>query len=278
MLARYGIWVAGAYWVLDRVQPLINDAFLTRAEQFITGLVVALATIGTILLAWIVERVLTTIAEMIAILGDQAAALQQTAELIETRLVPALDRIVARLDQPELGQSKSSPPAPPPLRFDPDAAMARVPVGDGRSLSLAVIRRALDSEKLGEAERLIGQFRRDFPDAPELDELDEAADRVRRAIVARLRDQLTQARADDDAEQVIAVRDELTMYLRGPTLHKLDRRLVTWLTDALQRRLADADRLAEATTLIQRIGDSFGDAPEAEHLLRMLPELKRRTN
>src|SRR5690606_32827712 len=116
------------------------------------------------------------------------------------------------------------------------------------------------------ADRLIKGLRRDFPGSREADALAEEVAEGRRAAVADLTARLDAARSVNDADQVIAYRDELTLHLRGEELKALDRQVVGWLMGLIQRRLRAGAVRPEVVELAARVASSFGDSPEGASL------------
>jgi len=247
------LWLAGLYSFLTTVRPILPDAphNLTWGERRVVG-VVALITLGGFGLAgWVAGRLLRAGAELIEVFVDGAQAAVQTSYLIETRLVPGITRLAAALESFEAA------------------------AGGLETLS-AGVRKATRERRWGRAERLLDAARRDDPHSTEIAALAAEVDRAQQAEVAGLVARLDAARGADDPDQVITCRDALTQHLRGGPLRDLDRRVVRWLTEAVERRARSGPATTELAALAARVADSFGDTPEGAALLATVPDLRRR--
>lgn len=106
-----------------------------------------------------------------------------------------------------------------------------------------------------------------------------AAPEPRRLTTGRaeaLRRELDAAKAEEEVERAMDLRDELTRHLRGEALHALDRGLAAWVKALVERRVRAKDVDWEVARWIARALDSLGDEPEAAPLRTALPEIRRR--
>lgn len=92
---------------------------------------------------------------------------------------------------------------------------------------------------------------------------------------ALMRD-LNEARAEDDVDRVLDLRDELTQHLRGEALRRLDRDLARWVRGLIDARASAKDVDWEVARWAARAVDSLGDEPEAAPIRAALPEIRRR--
>lgn len=239
---------------LDQAMPLLSDAQFTWGERRVMG-IIALITLGGFGLAsWLAGRLLGTAAELIDVVVDGVEASERTAELIERHMVPALNRAASALER------------------------SQSPTGGDELLRAAqAVRRAIQSRRWDQAERLIQAFTRDFPGSPETTRLATELDEARRLVVDELRTRLEAARESDDLRGVIDARDALTEHLRGALLQDLDRQVVRWLMDRIQERVLRSTAVdAELAGVAARVADSFGDTDEGAKLRAGLPQLRRR--
>jgi hypothetical protein len=119
--------------------------------------------------------------------------------------------------------------------------------------------------------------------APTLSRAAVALERIAAGAAAGVRDpaadlgvRLEAALAAEDPDRVIACRDALTQHLRGEALRDLDRRVVRWLFDRIQKQVNSGQATPELAALVARVADSFGDTPEGASLHDALPGLRRR--
>jgi hypothetical protein len=93
--------------------------------------------------------------------------------------------------------------------------------------------------------------------------------------IEALRAELDVARSSGMIGKVIELRDALTQYLKGDSLHALDTELALWICNLVERRTRAGTVNAGLATGIARALDSFGDMPEADPLREALPALRR---
>lgn len=249
---RFGVFSAGLSLFMDQIRPMLSDAQFTWGERRVMG-IVALFTLGGFGLGgWVAGRLLRASSELIDLLIDGADAAWRTADLIELQMVPALGRIALALE-------RSTP------RSD-DADLAK---------AVDAVRRTIAGGRWEQAERLVSSLARDFPGSPDASALREDLDEARGEVVARLRERLDRARDGNDPMQAIEVRDELTMHLRGQVLSDLDRQLVRWLIAWIRQRTGSKIAGEELSTLVARMVESFGEAPEGIDLAGLLTRLRK---
>lgn len=184
---------------------------------------------------------------------DEPLDLEKIADLLEARIAPALERIALALERGGFG--------------------ATVP--DARSEAIAELRRAIREGAFPLAATLLGDFRIDFPDAPEADSLaDELAEAGRTAAVDR-RARLDAARVAQDAEGVLDYRDELAPLLSPTEREAVDRDVLNWLMALLMKRMRTGTVRADVAVLAGRMADVFGHRPEGASLRASLPTLRR---
>ena len=248
-LVRLGLFGVGVSLFLDQVRSLVSDAQFTWGERRVMG-VVALITLGGFGLAsWVAGRLMKASSELIDLFIDGADAAWRAADLIELQLVPTLGRIASALE-------RSAPAA-----------------RDDRARALEALRKAITGGRWGQAEQVVASFAHDDPDTAKAarEELAEA----RRSVVEDLRAQLDQARDGNDPDGVILARDALTEHLRGEALHDLDRQVVRWLINLIQKRVRAGTVDPDVALLAARVADSFGDTAEGASLRAALPNLRR---
>ncbi|MEW4567644.1 hypothetical protein AB1L88_07215 [Tautonia sp. JC769] len=259
-VVRLGLMAVGLGLVLDRTRALLSDLQLTWGERVVLGIALVAYGGGFALAGWVADRLLKALAELIGLLVDQAESASTTARLLEREVAPSLARIALAVER------LSALPA-----SGPDQAAEQ-----RRAIAVAGVRQAIDEGRWDRADRLIASLRRDFPEAPEADELAEDLARARGRAIDDLKGRLDAAQAVNDPDQVLTYRDELTLHLQGDDLKELDRRVVGWLIMLIQRRLrAGGGVRAEVVELASRTAESFGDTPEGASLRASLPTLRR---
>jgi hypothetical protein len=93
--------------------------------------------------------------------------------------------------------------------------------------------------------------------------------------VEAIRAELDVARSSGMVGRVIELRDALTQYLKGESLHALDTELAIWLCNLVDRRTRAGTVNAGIAGGVARALDSFGDMPEVDPLRQALPALRR---
>lgn len=87
---------------------------------------------------------------------------------------------------------------------------------------------------------------------------------------------LATARAEEDVDAALDLRDELTQYLSGDPLRSLDRDLTRWIQTLVKARLQAQEVDWEVARWVARALDSLGDDPAASPLRAALPDIRRR--
>jgi hypothetical protein len=196
------------------------------------------------------------LARLIEVLARQAESSRRTADLIESRALPLLERIAQALER-----------SPSPW-VGPTAA-------DGRARGIEEVRRAIIDRHWEQAEALVGDLGRKYPDDSEVAAVAEDLDRTRRFAVDDLRDRIEAARGANDPDGVMGLRDELARILHGEPIKELDRGLVKWLMGLIQRRLRTGTVRPDVAELAARVADRFGGTTEGASLRAALPTLRR---
>lgn len=91
-----------------------------------------------------------------------------------------------------------------------------------------------------------------------------------------LQAELATARADEDVDRALELRDELTQHLRGEALRTLDADLAGWIKGLVEARAKAKDVDWELARWVAHAVDSLGDEPAAAPLRAVLPEIRRR--
>lgn len=88
--------------------------------------------------------------------------------------------------------------------------------------------------------------------------------------------ELAEAKAEEDVDRALDLRDELTQHLRGDALRQLDRDLARWVRGLIEARAKGKEVDWEVARWAARAVDSLGDEPEAAAIRSALPEIRRR--
>ncbi len=100
--------------------------------------------------------------------------------------------------------------------------------------------------------------------------------RLETGRVQALTGELAEARAEEDVDRALDLRDELTRYLRGDALRRLDRELARWTRGLIEAKLKASEVDWEVARWAARAVDSLGDEPDAVAIRSALPEIRRR--
>jgi hypothetical protein len=247
-VVRYTLFAVGVSFFLDQARPLLDDAQFTWGERRLMG-VLAFVTLGGFGLAgWVAGRLLRTSAELIEVFVDGAEAAARTTYLIESQLVPSLNRAVLAMERLATGRD-----------------------GDCLDPGVAAVRGAIRVADWDRAERLLQSVRIENADT-----LSEELERARQGESDTLSARLDAAIANDDPVEVIDCRDALTHHLRGEPLRSLDRRVVRWLANTVRDRAKAGQITPELAKLAAKTADSFADTPEGAAIQTALPGLRRR--
>ena len=189
---------------------------------------------------------------LIEVLALQAEAARRTADLIESRALPLLERIAAALERA------------------PSTAAA-----DGRAGGFVEFRKAVDEGRWVHADAIVRDLTREYPDDPAVLALADELGRLRQFAIADLSDRIEAARLANDPDGAIGSRDELAQILHGDAIKEVDRPLVRWLMGLVQRRLRTGTIGADVVGLAGRVAESFGGTAEGASLRASLPTLRR---
>ncbi len=191
--------------------------------------------------------------------AEVAGSLTRLTRMIESRIVPALDRIAVALERretarPDTNQSGSL---------------------DRRATGFAEIRLALTQRRWDDADALLENVLHEFPDDPEGNALQGELARSREQALDELRLRLDASRSVNDPIAVIALHEEMTVLLRGEARRELERDVVRWLIGALQRRMRSGTVRSDVVELATRVAERFGTTPEGASVRASLPTLRR---
>jgi len=263
-VVRWGLLVLGLGLALDRAQDLVSDVQLTWGERVVLGILLIVYGGGFALAGWVVGRLFQALGEVIGVIVDQSDSAKRTADLLERRVAPTLERLAVAFERSAAGSAAQSPSQSPNQARD-----------DGRAIAVAGVRQAIDDGRWDRAERLVQALARDYPEAPETSSLADEVAEGRRQAINDLQARIEASKQANDPEQVIAYRDELTLHLRGDDLKQLDKQLVGWLMGLIQRRMRAGSVQPDVAELASKVADSFGDTAEGASLRAALPTLRR---
>jgi hypothetical protein len=257
-LVGWGVFSFGFSMFLNETRDLVSDVQFTWGERRIMG-IVGLSYLGGFGLGgWVAGRLISTGAELIDALADQAEASAQAIILIEQQAVPTLGRIALALEKLSVEQKPTKPE----------------PEDDETARAHQVARQAIAAGRWAQAEKLVGRFIKDHP-GPEaarlLAELEDSRNRAVEGLMTRLE----AAKRAADALLAVEIRDALTEHLRGDRLADLDRDLVRWLVGEIKKKVRSGPIKPEVATLASRVADSFADTPEGAALKGSIPNLRR---
>jgi hypothetical protein len=178
-------------------------------------------------------------------------AVERMVMLVEQRIAPALERIAAAVEKA------------PAVTVDPLAA------------AVLGVRDAIETDQWAVAYSRVHALLNDFPDAAQGESLLEEVTRGRETAVERLRAELQAAREVNDADQVIAVRDQLATLISSEEKRALDRETIERLMVVLQKRLRGGIISGRVVELATKMVDRFADTKEGASLRAALPTLRR---
>ena len=248
---RFGLLAVGLACALAQVRPLVADAQFTWGERRVIGFVTLVTLGGFALAGWVAGRLLRAAAGLIGAVADVAESAVRTNDLIETRVVPGLERAAAAMEGLAAG-----PPGAPSARAAAD------------------IRRAIREGRWARAEGLLDAFRHDHPAATDVTALTSELFAGRRAEADSLSAKLDAALSDDDPGTAITCRDALTRHVAGAELADLDSRLARWIGRWVRARGRAGS--AEVAAVASLAADRFGDTDEGRALHAAVPGLRRR--
>lgn len=187
-----------------------------------------------------------------------ASALDRLNSLIEDRLAPALERIAAALEGGSVGAVAG-------------AAMS----ADRHNREAAAVLRAIQEGRWDQAEELLDQFERDFPDDPEIPSLKSQIASARDQTIIELRTRLEASRQVNDPETVIALHDDLAVLLRGEAKRELAQEIARWLILLIQRRMRTGTVQVDVVELAAKVAERFDSTTEGASIRASLPILRR---
>jgi hypothetical protein len=189
----------------------------------------------------------------------------ETSEASLARAASALERMAAALERMATALERAlDTPAPPP---------AAAP--DARAQALRAIRRAIRGAAWDEAEALVLAFVETHPDDPEAARLGDELAGARQHAARSLLDRIVAARAANDAERVLELRDAAAPLLPRDEAAELDRDLARWFMAIIQKRLRGGAMHPDLAILAARVAESLDATPEGASLRAALPTLRR---
>ncbi len=181
-------------------------------------------------------------------------ALTRQAE-ISAQALPLLERIAIALER-----SATAPVSTAPL---------------GPSRGLAEHRLALQERRWDDADSIARDLLAGHPDDPAVLGLADESDRAKQGHALDLRERIEAARQANDADGVLALRDDLVPISPAGSLKDLDAVLVKWLMGLIHRRLRGGTIRPDLVELAGRVADRFGATAEGASLKASLPTLRR---
>lgn len=181
-----------------------------------------------------------------------ARAIDRLSELIEERMLPLLERIASTTAS---------------------ATVSTEGVGEKRVEAIIAARESIARGDWARARVLVENLEVENPEiAVRLTaELAEA----RRTSADRLRSRIDSAREADDAEQAVALRDELQAVLEDAPDRELDRSLAHWIMSRIQNRLLHPPIGVEVPRWAALAAERFADTKDGASLRKALPILRR---
>ena len=92
---------------LEQAGSLLSEGQFTWGERRVMGLTALVSIGGCLLAAWAAGRLIAVLGELFDALADGAEASWRTVQLLETQVVPALNRIASALED----ESKRTEPS-----------------------------------------------------------------------------------------------------------------------------------------------------------------------
>jgi hypothetical protein len=189
-----------------------------------------------------------------------AQGVERLARLVEVRIAPALERIAAAVERLEsLGGGGGT----------------GGPASDPRREAVAAIHEALRGHDWARVSGLVDVLHVEHADHPETAAVADLVARRRLEAEGSLREQLTASRGANDAEGVLALRDELAALLDHARRQELDQDLVRWFLRIIQRRMRTGTVAADVAKLAAEAAGRFGATLEGASLRASLPTLRR---
>lgn len=98
MLVQSSIILFGVTVFLEQAGSLLSEGQFTWGERRVMGLTALVSIGGCLLAAWAAGRLIGVFGELFDALADGAQASWRTVQLLETQVVPALNRIASALE------------------------------------------------------------------------------------------------------------------------------------------------------------------------------------
>jgi len=111
-LIQLGFVLLGLYLFLDQAQALLSDAQFTWGERRVMGIVALVAVAGCGTAGWALSQLVLVFADLLDAFAECTLAASRSAQLIETQVVPTLERIASSLEN-ESRKTSSSKAARP---------------------------------------------------------------------------------------------------------------------------------------------------------------------
>lgn len=220
------------------------------------GIVTSLLAYGIVGLA--AGRLLVALARIVETHAERAEAAARTAHWCETTLGPAVTRLIETLQRSGLDTAARGPRTP-------DDARAQI----------TALRQAIAASEWAVAEQHVRDFAVAYPEHPETARLSSELAERRESAAHDLRTRLDAARAANDPDRVLELREGLALLLAGESLHDLDRELSQWFLQVIQKRLRAGGVRPEIPVLAARIADALDATPAGASLRAALPTLRR---
>lgn len=224
------------------------------APFFGMGVILLIAFGGGVLFGVLLRQLLPGLSALLRVNADQAEAIER----LEQRLCERLERVAAAVEAAaERGPSTATASA------------------ELRAQHVVEIRHAIRTGAWSDAEALLGDFAEAHPGDHDTARLNDELARTRQAAREEALARLDAARAANDPERVIALRDELKLLLEPDALRPLDRDLAKWFIMLIQRRLRAGTVRPDVAALAARVAVSLDETPEGASLRASLPTLRR---
>jgi hypothetical protein len=149
------------------------------------------------------------------------------------------------------------------------------PEGNIRQARVFELERAIRDSEWTEAQRLLDQFERDFPDDQRLAALQEALRDARQAEVQERLAQLEAAQAVNDPDRVLELYHELAVALEADSRAPLAERLAPWFLGVIHRRLRSGRIQPDVVHLAGRFAETFAATAAGASVRASLPTLRR---
>ncbi|MCA1686370.1 MAG: hypothetical protein LC745_10430, partial [Planctomycetia bacterium] len=149
------------------------------------------------------------------------------------------------------------------------------PAADLKAGHLAEIRRAIRGGHWDEAGTLVQAFSDTHPDDPAAPRLAAELTEARQATGREWLAKIEAARAVNEPERVIELREGLKPLIDAEALRTLDRDLAKWFMVMIHRRLRSGTVRPDVAALAARVATSLEETPEGASLRASLPTLRR---